>query len=201
MPETAPKPQFIQNLQDMYARRSMPEWTGTNYWGTASTPGGERAFGLASGLENKMMIKDGQVSWRGFSGILQFIHKFPFGYLGGPDSKWGLIINQIFWNIVIFVLLFGSIYGLMIKTGHFKVPENAIKAQNTGGGGIEADATTTNENYMQQGLYFAVVTTTTLGFGDIVPKTVGAQVMVMFHMLLFFIFNFIWYLDYAAIEL
>jgi len=185
-------PSFVSNIRDAYARRSHPDWVSTNYWGSKGPGDSEKAFSFASGIDKKMFIKDGQISWRGFSGILQFIHKAPFGYLGGPGTTWGLTLNQIFWNIVIFVLIFGSIYGVMIRDGHISVPEKAIQAQNNDPIGTSS----TNDNYMQQGLYFALVTTTTLGFGDIVPKTVGGQVMVMFHILLFFIFNFIWVINY-----
>lgn len=179
------RPQFVQNVQDAYRNRmSSPGMRGREFLGLSATKGGPKAFTAATGLENKIIThKDGTFSWRGFSGILQFIHKFPFGYLTRKD--WGKTLNQIFWNLFIFVFIFGMIYSAMIRSGALGVPDG-IKEQ--------------TPNEFTQGLYFAVVTTTTLGFGDITPATVGGQIVVMVHILLFFMFNFIWTLDYGKPE-
>ena len=183
-------PQAFQNVAGAWNnRKSAPSLQGSQFWGKGSSP-----FSLGRGIEHKAIVNsDGTVSWRGFSGVLQFLSKFPFGYM--TKSAWGKTLNQIFWNIVIFVLLFGGIYGLMIRDGHFSVPDSAIEQQNQGS--ISATGKPENKNFMYQGLYFATVTTTTLGFGDITPSTVGGQVMVMFHLFLFITFNFIFALDFG----
>lgn len=125
-----------------------------------------------------------KISWHGVSGFLQFFYKFPFGYMS--ESDWAFAVNQILWNILLFVVIPGFIYGSMIKNGSLSVPDG-IKEQ------------TPDPTF--QGFYFAVITMTTLGFGDITPATVGGQVMVMFHILLFFLFNFIWTLEWDPAEL
>lgn len=172
----------IGNIQSAFRnRKSNPLMQGKSFFGRGEQGG----FGLASGFNDKYQTYgDGTVGWRGISGILQFIHKFPFGYMSKSD--WAKSLNQILWNIIIFIGIFGAIYGGMIKSGALGVPD-----------GI-ADQT---PDPMAQGYYFAVVTMTTLGFGDITPATVGGQVMVMFQILLFFIFNFIWTLEYDPSEL
>lgn len=145
---------------------------------------GDQNFGLANGFSAKydeVYDISGQVighSWKGMSGLLQFFHKWPLGFI---KSNWGRAVNQIIWNLLLFIIIPGAIYGSMIQNGSFSVPDGITKQ--------------TPDPYAQ-GFYFAVMTMTTLGFGDITPSTVGGQVMVMFHILLFFLFNFIWTLEF-----
>lgn len=145
-------------------------------------------FGLASGVTNKFNYDSVNdiVNWKGMSGILQFFHRWPMGFGNMKKSDWAKTFNQIFWNIAIFVVLFGFIYAGMIQSGALGVPDG-IKEQ--------------TPNPVAQGMYFSVITMTTLGFGDITPATVGGQVMVTLHILLFFIFNFIWTLDFKPEKL
>lgn len=145
---------------------------------------GQRAFGLTRGFEDKFSPNsDGTVSWKGISGVLQFFHKYPLGFVKGD---WGRAVNQIIWNIILFVVIPGAIYGSMIKNGSLSVPDGIAEQ---------------TPNPYSQGFYFSIVTMTTLGFGDITPATVGGQVMVMFHILLFFLFNFIWTLEWDPTQM
>lgn len=150
---------------------------------------GKNTFGLARGFQDKYEIDTDSVgkivgySWKGMSGLLQFFHKYPLGFI---KSDWGRALNQIIWNIALFIVIPGAIYGSLIKNGSLSVPDN-IKDQ--------------MPDPYAQGFYFSVITMTTLGFGDITPATIGGQVAVMFHILLFFIFNFIWTLEWDPTEL
>ena len=170
-------PRPIQNMQTAYANRPS---SAADFFGRSGN-----GFGLARGINDKYTTNvDGTHSWKGISGILQFIWKFPFGYI--TNSDWGKGMNQIFWNIILFVIVFGLIYGGMIKSGALSVPEE-MAAQ--------------TPDPMAQGMYFSVITMTTLGFGDITPATVGGQIVVMLHIILFFLFNFIWTLEFDPTEL
>ena len=144
-----------------------------DYFGT-----GDNKFSLLSGYDAKFDIdqQTGVVSWKGVSGLLQFFHRYPFGFGVMKDTKFWIKINQIFWNLLIFVLIYGAIYKAMIESNSIKVPDG-IKSK-------------TNNTFLQ-GVYFSLVTMVTLGFGDIVPYTTGAQVAVMSQIVLFVLFNLI----------
>lgn len=146
---------------------------------------GGRSFGLASGIDQKFTgtVEGGDLSWKGISGLLQFFHKWPMGFV---KADWGRAVNQVFWNILLFVIIPGAIYGSMIKSGSLSVPD----------GMKEKMAGEYEEGAFAQGFYFALMTLTTLGFGDITPSTVGAQVGVMFHIIGFILFNFIWAIEW-----
>jgi len=151
---------------------------------------GGRSFGLASGIEEKFTgsVDGGDLSWKGMSGVLQFFYKWPLGFV---KADWARAVNQILWNILLFIVIPGAIYGSMIKNGSLSVPDSMKEKM---AGEYEGGA-------YAQGFYFAVMTLTTLGFGDITPATVGGQVMVMFHILFFMMFNFIWAIEWDPTEL
>ena len=144
---------------------------------------GDNKFGLLSGYDSKFEIdrETNAVSWKGVSGLLQWFHRWPFGFGVMKDTKLWVKMNQIFWNLLVFVLIYGSIYKAMIESNSLKVPDN-IKSR-------------TNNTFLQ-GVYFSLVTMVTLGFGDIVPYTTGAQVAVTSQIVLFVLFNFIWVIKY-----
>lgn len=174
---SVPKTQFFSRNSGVSVPRRMSQ-----FFGGPAEAGGQRAFRLTGDVMNKYTNVNGIVTWKGMSGILQAFHRWPLGF--GDNLKkagWTKVANQIIWNILIFVLLFGLIYGGMIKSGALSVPEEMAKQ---------------TKNPFAQGLYFAVVTTTTLGFGDITPATVAGQMAVTFHIILFFIFNFIWSINF-----
>ena len=143
---------------------------------------GHDKFRVLGDVTNKYTNIDGLVEWKGMSGVLQFFHNWPMGFRSLKKAGWTKTFNQIFWNVLIFVLAFAAIYAGAISSGAISVPQE-IKDK-------------TDDNKFLQGLYFAVVTMTTLGFGDITPATVGGQILVMFHILSFFVFNFIWSIDF-----
>lgn len=194
---------MLQEIKDAYfRRRSTPTLRGSQFFGAA--PAGftgnkvdAGGFGFIEGLKNKYEVfPDGNVSWRGMSGVLQFISKFPFGYLSKSD--WAKTLNQIFWNITIFIVLFGFIYAALIQGKHIGVPEESIAQQTSAP--VTATGEVQNDNALSQGFYFAAVTTTTLGFGDISPSTLFGQFVVMMHIILFMLFNFIFVLDFGVPE-
>jgi hypothetical protein len=156
----------------------------SNFFGR--NPTGQQ-FGLAKGVTNKYTYDSSTklVDWKGVSGLLQFFHKYPMGFTTGmKQADWTKTFNQIFWNILIFVIGFGFLYSMNMSS--FSVPEEMDKQVS---------------NPVAKGMYFSVVTMTTLGFGDITPSTVGGQVLVMFHIMLFFLFNFIWAIDFKPEKL
>lgn len=145
----------------------------------------DSGFGLLRGAEEgiKYYVNNkGEVLWRGMSGILQFFHRWPLGFI---KNSWARSVNQVIWNVILFIIIPGAIYSALIRNNAINVPEEIQKQ---------------TPDPFKQGLYFATVTMTTLGFGDITPKTIGAQIAVMFHILFFFIFNFIWTLDFDLSE-
>lgn len=121
--------------------------------------------------------ENGVLQWRGFSGILQFFYRWPLGFSTLKDNPIAARFNQIIWNLLIFVLIFGLIYKVLIDNGYIQVHEEIQKQ---------------SPNTFLQGIYFAVVTTTTLGFGDIYPKSIGGQIAVFFHLISLVLFNIIW---------
>lgn len=170
-------PRALTNVAQAYKNRPT---SATQFFGRQGD-----GFGLARGFGEKFASNaDGTTSWRGISGILQFISKFPFGYM--TKSDWGKGLNQIVWNILFFVVLFGLIYGSMIRNKALSVP---------------AEMAAQTPDPMAQGMYFSVMIMTTLGFGDITPATIGGQIVVMLHIILFFLFNFIWTLEFDPAEL
>lgn len=153
--------------------------------GGAPTQSGGADLRLLQGYEDKYsptrsrVAEVFKVEWRGFSGFLQFFTRFPLPI----DNNAAKLFNQIFWNIIFFILIYGAIYGALIKNKSkaLSIPEEMDKQ---------------TESPWTKGFYFAIVTMTTLGFGDITPGNVGGQMLVMSHIVLFFLFNFIWTLDF-----
>lgn len=143
------------------------------------------ATSIASGnVEGIKYVIDesGKINWRGFSGVLQFFYRWPFGFSTLKDNRIAVRFNQIFWNVLIFVCIFGAIYKLLIDMGSIDVNEK-IQEQ-------------TPNTYLQ-GVYFSVVTTTTLGFGDIYPKTLMSQTVVFIHLVLMVLLNIIWLCNFG----
>lgn len=124
-----------------------------------------------------------KLDWDGFSGLLQWFTKYPIPI----DSSWAFTLNQIVWNVLFFILFYGLIYGAIINSGSemISVPEEIQKQ---------------TPSPWTQGIYFSIVTMTSLGFGDITPATFGGQMLVTSQILLFFIFNFIWTLNFDFME-
>jgi len=120
-----------------------------------------------------------KLDWDGFSGLLQWFTKYPIPI----EASWAPTLNQILWNIIFFILFYGLIYGAIINSGSemISVPEE-IQQQ--------------TPSPWTQGIYFSIVTMTSLGFGDITPGTFGGQMIVTSQILLFFMFNFIWTLNF-----
>ncbi len=146
---------------------------------------GDSSFGVLSGYDAKYDFdsQTGLIHWKGVSGILQWIRRWPFGFGMMKDGKMWIRLNQVVWNLFIFVLIYGAIYKAMIDNGSLRVPDNM------------KDGTSTS---FTQGVYFSLSTMITLGFGDIVPVTTGAQIMVTSQMILFALFNFVWLLKFEV---
>lgn len=161
--------------------------------------GSDGAFGLMSGMESKFTEIDGQYNWKGMSGVLQFFHKWPLGFI---QNDWARSVNQIVWNLLIFVGIFGGIYSGMMSSGDITETTTAADGTTTkkivGNNNFAIPDRMLNEPPAWRGFYFAIVTMTTLGFGDISPKSIAGQTAVGLQIVLFFVFNFIWSVEWDA---
>ena len=123
--------------------------------------------------------ENGVIQWRGFSGFIQWFYRWPFGFTQGmKDHPLAVRFNQIFWNVMIFVVVFGFIYKAMID---YRMMEDVSNAP------INKERSS-----FLQGFYFSTMTTTTLGMAGVVPKTFWGQIVVFIHLTLMVLFNIIW---------
>ena len=108
------------------------------------------------------------------------------------EGRWRAPIFQMIVNIVLFLIFMG------IYAGHFKSTTYLKdgKLMNDDWGFPEGSITTNTID----GAYFAAVTATTVGFGDIVPKSTVAMFLVWLQITLFFIVNLIWSLECGDIN-
>lgn len=128
--------------------------------------------------------ENGVIQWRGFSGFIQWFYRWPFGFTQGmKDHPLAVRFNQIVWNVVIFVVVFGFIYKAMIDYRMMEPNEDLPPS--------------TNDSTTLQGFYFSTIITTTLGVGTVIPKTFWAQTVVLIHLLLLVLFNIIWFCKFT----